>query len=291
MKKFKDTLIEKLIAEIAPLNNNYRFAVRAGKNGREILEIMWDVGEILKRNGVRKIHPVAWKVYGKAQGIRKSFITRDFLSYCFRIRRFFKQRDQIGKEFPTLKGYSLFREAFPLLENPRFKLKGKELVDLKKILNSAKNITEAKESIVKLKKRKIGISNPRTQRLVEFKYEAQNFFQLYNELKNAIVKNNVKMITKLRESMTLKNTEELSSLVVSLTQEGLKFPQNKVPDNVPLKWKKVWEDLNGLTEKSIEDRNRLRRLIPPSYLMRMAEMMNVIYNDRELKRMKEIISS
>jgi len=289
MKDINNSFIEKLIAEIGSLNNEYRYAIRAGKSGREVLEIMWDVGEILRRNRVKKIHPIAWRIYGKAQGVKKSNITRDFLSYCFRIRRFFREKEEIKREFPTLARYSIFREAFPLLDNPNFNLKGKQLISLKKLLNSASGINRTKKIIIELKKKKIGIKNPRTQRLAEFKNEVQNFFQLYEELRNTILKNDIDAIAKLRDFTTPDGVRGFSDILVAFTQEGLKFPKIKVSDNVPPKWKRVWEDLERLANKSVEDRNRFRRLIPPSYLMRLAEMISTIHNRRELKRMRETL--
>lgn len=288
--KTQNLFIDELIREISPLNNAYRGAIRANKSGTEVLGIMWDVGELLRENRIAKLHSVAWMIYGRSPGIKRSNITRDFLSYCFRIRRFFRSKEQIKREYPSLSRYSLFREALPLLENPRFKLGKDKLVNLKKLMNSSKDPRKIQEFIIRLKKQRIRISNPRTQRLTEFKREAQHFISLYNNLKSSILDQDEGRLQELRASLRPENSRQLAELLVSLTQEGLKFPLFILSAKMPSDWEKLWVDLSRLCDKSIEDRNRFRRLVPPSYLMSMAEMISTIHDDIELKRIRENLS-
>ena len=156
-------LISTLIEEIAPLNNGFRDSIKKNLIGAEVMEIMWDVGEILFKHNITNIHPIAWKIYGREKGLRRSYITRDFLSYCFRIRKFFESKSSIRKVFPTLQRYSLFREAFPLLENPKYELNEKEKKDLIALLNSNLHFSEIKKRVVRTKKTKIQIFNDRRQ--------------------------------------------------------------------------------------------------------------------------------
>ncbi len=283
--------LDSLIDKIAPLNNKYRIKIKNQKNGVEILEIMWDVGNILKIEKIGKIHSVAWQIYGKSAGIKKSNITRDFISYCFRIRNYFKKRDDIKKNFFNLKKYSLFREAFPLLENPKYKLLGKDLEKLKLLLNSTESISRIKGKIVFLKKNRIGISNPRTQRINEFKTEALLFVTLYKNLKMEIVDEDIITLENIRKIFDQSNAKLLAKLLLSLTQEGLKLPKYDIRLNESSDWYELLLILGKFTKKSVEDRNRLRRLIPPKYMSRLAEMISAIYNQNELKMLRNSLGN
>src|SRR3989344_6327116 len=117
MKKIKmsDQINKKdffgLIEEITPLNNRYRDLIKGGEKGTEILLVMWQVGSILEafvNEHKIKPHNLYWRIYGKAEGVRNSYITRDFLSYCLRIKKYFRESDTILKTFPHLQKYSLF---------------------------------------------------------------------------------------------------------------------------------------------------------------------------------------
>ena len=128
-----------LIEQITPHNNRYRDLVKSSEGGTEILILMWKVGEtiesFIKEQDV-KPHNLYWQIYGKAEGLKISYITRDFLSYCLRIKKYFPNTSDISNRFPNLQKYTLFREAFLLLENLRFKLSQDEEMEIIKVLNS-----------------------------------------------------------------------------------------------------------------------------------------------------------
>src|SRR5579859_975914 len=163
----KQTLYD-LIERITPLNNRYRDLVKTNDSGSDVLVLMWQVGDMLdayiNENGI-KPHALYWKIYGKAEGVRTSYITRDFLSYCLRIKRYFKQVSDIRELFPSLRKYSLFRGAFPLLENNKYKLNGEQEARIIKVLNSKQSIKEILLEINNVKHSRIGIRNTRTQKL------------------------------------------------------------------------------------------------------------------------------
>ena len=85
-----------LIQQITPLYNKYRNN-KNNISGTEALEIMWDIGDILKKyieqNNIAP-HNLFWSVYGNAEGTKnikkKSYITREFQNRCHRIKRIFK---------------------------------------------------------------------------------------------------------------------------------------------------------------------------------------------------------
>jgi len=276
-----DDLITQLIEEITPLNNKYREGIKSNLSGTEIIKIMWDVGEILFKLGIKKIHSIAWKIYGKERGIRRSYITRDFLSYCFRIRKFFKSKSEIDEEYPFLQRYSLFREAFPLLENAKYALDRKEREALINLLNSQQPFQTMKKKIVKMKREKIRIYNDRRQRLSEMAPMKDNFIEIYKDLSALIQDNDLSTVKIFREKMGDDLLSQISQLCLSFTQEGLLFPeidQNQI-EKLEVKWKLLCNNLIRLSNSDIETRNRFRRLIPISKIMEVAEILNGFRTD------------
>jgi len=276
-------IISTLIEQIAPLNNRYRESIKKNLRGAEILKIMWEVGKILFKHNIKNIHPIAWKIYGREKGLRRSYITRDFLSYCFRIRNYFKSKSLIEEQFPSLQRYSLFREAFPLLENPKYELNKRETKELIELLNSNLPFSEIKRKIVKLKKAKIQIYNDRRQRLHEMVPVRDNFIEIYKDLFTLIKDDNLSAVKIFRGKIGDNMLSQLSQLCLSFTQEGLSFPeidQNQTK-KLEKKWKLFCENLIKLSNSDIETRNRFRRLVPISKIIEVAEILNGLRTDDE----------
>lgn len=281
--------IYELIELITPLNNRYRDLVKGGSDGTSVLLVMWEVGEILENfistTGI-KPHNLYWQIYGKAEGSKTSYITRDFLSYCLRIKRFFKNQHDIKKVLPSLQRYSLFREAFPLLENPKYKLSSKETSDIYELLNSNSDPADVKRYIVSIKDKNIGIKNPRTQRLEELESMTKNFVSVYNEV-YSFIKNDSQGNNAAWPSKSELNT--LSEAVSSMTQENLFVPDLALIDRVPIsaEWKIFIENLEVLFAGPVETRNRFRRLISPRKIYDLADMLNAFVVDDGVKNYKK----
>ncbi len=268
-----------LIEKITPYNNCYRDLVRNSNNGVEVLSLMWNVGEIIRlfiNKFQIKPHNLYWQIYGKAEGSKTSYITRDFLSYCLRIRKYFSTAKSISTKFSHLQKYSLFRAAFPLLENPKFKLSQKEEVEIIKILNSNMNSKEIKEIIANIKLVRIGIRNTRTQRLNEMEAIVDNFVVIYNEIYNVIKKNNQFLLDKIEGVLSKEFLKTLSQTVSALTQENLYIPKIEGSQKIPNQWEIFVKNLKYLLGSSIETRNRFRRLISPRKLFDLADMLNAL---------------
>lgn len=270
-----------LIEEITPFNNLYRDLVKNGASGTQVLEAMWVIGDKLDRfmqRNMIKPHNLYWQIYGKAEGLKTSYITRDFLSYCLRVRRYFKKSDDVSKKFPNLQRYSLFREAFPLLGNPKYKLSDDQESTLIRLLNSNKSPQEIKEVIQKLKSSKIGITNTRTQRLDEIKPLADNFVTVYNHLYSLIKVNDVSELNKFTTLFGKEFLKVLSGTVSALTQENLYVPEIEISNQsaLPREWQKFINDLKYLLSSALEVRNRFRRIVPPRKIFELADMLNVL---------------
>lgn len=268
-----------LIERITPYNNQYRDLVKSGKNGTEVLNLMWIVGEILQlfiNKFQIKPHNLYWRIYGKAEGLKTSYITRDFLSYCLRVRKYFSTAESISMKFPHLQRYSLFREAFPLLENPKFKLSQNEEAEIIRVLNSNIDPRGIKEIIQNVKLDRIGLKNTRTQRLNEMKSIIDNFVMIYNEVYDAIKRNDQPLLGKIEVVISKEFLNTLSQAVSALTQEKLYIPDLQSNQKMPNQWEIFVKNLKYLLGSSVETRNRFRRLVSPRMLFDLADMLNAL---------------
>lgn len=242
---------------------------------------MWDIGDVLRkyieRNNIAP-HNLFWSVYGNAEGTKniekKSYITREFQNRCHRIRRIFGKKEQIRKDFSRLKNFTTFREAMPFLDEGKYKLKGKERENLLVLLNSNCNPKEILDKIRFLQKEKIGIKNPRTQRLFEVEKEKQEFINFYNYIYRVIKTEDYKLCLKETKKIKSEYINILSKNVSALSQEGLKAYNFSISKNLKEPWRGFSEIIKSLfTQKDPKNRRRFRRLIPPERLVRLADML------------------
>lgn len=278
-----------LIEKITPLNNKYRDFIDNSVRGTDVLEVMWNVGNILedylKDNNI-KPHTLYWQMYGRAEGLKNSYITRDFLSYCLRIRRYFGRKEEIRDNLPDLKLYSLFREALPLLENPKYQLPEGDKKKLIKLLNSKLSVSEIKSRIVAIKREKIGINNSRNQKLAEMKLFTDSFVLFYNEVYSLIKEADLNRIQRLRSKMPKGYINDLSQLISALTQEDLFVPKVEMNSELPDNWQDFIMKINLLFAGNIDKRNRFRRLVSPKKLMQLSDMVLALADDKKITNYK-----
>lgn len=272
--------INALIQQITPLYNEYR-RNKSNLSGTEALEIMWAIGDLLKgyieQNNIAP-HNLFWSIYGNAEGTKniekKSYITREFQNRCHRIRRIFGKKEQIRKDFPHLKNFTAFREAMPFLDEGKYKLKGKERENLLVLLNSKLKPKEILNKIRFLQKEKIGRKNPRTQRLFEVEKEKQEFINFYNYIYRLIKIDDYKLCLKETKKIKSEYINILSKNVSALSQEGLKAYDFSIPGALKEPWKSFSKTIiNLIMQKDPRNRRRLRRLIPPERIVRLADML------------------
>ncbi len=270
--------IEELIEQIAPLNNLYRTAIKNRYPASAVVEIMWDVGDILCRAGVTKIHPIAWQIYGESSEKRRSYITRDFLSYCFRIRNYFNSREGIGYQLEGVPSYSVFREALPLLENPKFKLTKSEEQQLLALVRSRRSSKAIKEDIAKLKKQKGSRSNTRRQRLGELEQIRDSFARAHAELKKLMLTGTEAEIIRFSEEFQPGTLLLWNKACLSLSSEEFQPPTaGKGLEHVKEDdWIKLVNDLARISTEGHETRNRFRRLVRPLEIIEMGGCVNIL---------------
>ena len=254
---------------------------------------MWDIlKEYLDLNNDIAPHNLYREIYWKSEWTenvhQKSYITRDFLSRCLRIRNIFENKTDIKKIFPTLISYHAFYKAMPFFDNQKYKFNGRDRENLINMLNKSTNKKEVEDRIYELLDKYINVKNPRTQKLWELSDIRENFVCMYKHLN--IILNSYETI----ETDLLKNNlnkDELSTIsnnVLALTNDA--YLMKPVDDeNRSEVWWKFIRWLNEIAlEKTPKKRRRLRRIINSSILARISDMITALeskeYYDNYLRR-------
>lgn len=285
--------IQKLIKDITPLYNSYKESNRT-ISGANALEIMWEIGDLLKK--ILEIsnippHNLYRKIYGKAEGqkdiTQKSYITREFLGRSYRIRNIFKNKQDIQKDLPNLKSFITFREAMPFFDNKKYILTGGEKEKLLSLLNSDLSPTLILNKVKLLQSEKIGIKNPRDQKLGELQPQKEIFINFYNYLFNLIKNNNYEFIKKEFADVDVSVLKKVSSNTSALAQEGVTYAE--IPEsNLGTQWLSYIHMLNNLSaQMDAKERRRFRRLIPPERIVKLAEMTQALTSEDSFKNFKK----
>lgn len=278
-----------LITKITPLYNYYREHAN-NISGSEALEILWEIGNALR--GFITEHDIAphtlyRDIYGKSENAnnvaKKSYLTREVLSRAYRIRGLFNNKKDIQSEFPSLKSFNLFKEAMPFLDNPKFKLCGTERRNLINELNSNKPTKEILIYIQKLQDQKIGIKNPRTQRLNELEEDVKVFVDFYNYIYRLLkLGNYAKVMNEDLSEIDIEYIKVLSKNTSALSQDGLMMFDFELPVDLDTIWSRYAGSVKTLiSAKNAILRRRFRRLIPPVRMVRLADMLHALTSEEE----------
>lgn len=273
--------IQELIKNIAPLYNLYKDKNKE-INGTDALILMWEIGSSIEKT-INELnippHNLYRKIYGKAEGkdniSQKSYITREFLGRAYRIKKIFKNKDEIKKILPGLQKFISFREAMPFFDNQKYILTGKERENLLSILNSNHSPDSIMKKIKSLQHEKIDIKNPRNQRLEELSSEKDIFINFYNHVFNLIKNNNID-IKKEINNIENNTISKISLNTGALIQEGLSFVDipNDHFNDVWLSYVNLLKHFNSQVDA--KERRRFRRLIPSERIAKLAEMLGII---------------
>jgi len=286
-------IISDLIENITPFYNNYK-SNKNNLTGSDSLIIMWDIGNVINNyisiNNVSP-HNLYREIYGKSEHsnniTQKSYLTREFLSRCYRIFKIFEDKKDINVKFANLKDFSSFREAMPFFDNPIYKLSKNDENDLIKLLNSNK------KGIVKIldKKKKAinNISNPRDQKLNELEDEVKSFKIFYNYLYKLIrdleYENCISELKINKEG--LENLNNLTKNLGSLAQEGMikyEMVDFKYENDKLNKFYLIIKNLMKPTNEKV--RRRFRRLIAPERIFKISEYMYSIFSYENYSQLK-----
>jgi hypothetical protein len=285
--------LDNLIQEITPLYNSYK-KEKLTLSGVQSLEVMWEVGFLLsdyiEKNTIAP-HTLFWSIYGNAEGTKniekKSYVTREFLNRCYRIRRIFPKKQDIRTIFPNLRKFIPFREAMPFFDNPKYKLVGEEREKLLQLLNSKQSQQQILKRIKQLQKEKIGIKNPRTQRLHELEGEKQIFIRFYNATYRLLKEGNYELVKQEIGEENMDYVKILSKNISALSQEGLKFYEFKIPQALNELWKNFSQVVKEFaSQKTAKERRRFRRLISPERIVQLSDMLYALVSKENYKNFK-----
>ena len=286
--------IKELINNIIPYYNKYR----QNKNditGMEAVEILWFIGDFLKQY-IKETniapHTLYRQIYGKSEGeqnvAQKSYITRDFLSRSYRVRNIFPEKNDIKKYLPNLLKFRLFYQAMPFIDNPKYRFSGKEKENLYKLLNSNKSYAEIIKEIYRLQKEKIGIRNPRDQKLKEMAGDKEVFVDFYNYIYE-LFKNTDYL--KVQDEINIMDTEFikiLSKNTSALALDGLLMTDFEIPKKINEKWINFVILVKRLiSKKDSLERRRFRRLIPSHRMTQLGEMIYLLTAENLYKTFRQ----
>ena len=276
-KPVKDANINigKLIETIGPINNQIREL-----DGYEKLSLMWNVGDILIKEGVTKIHPVAWAIQ------KGSYITRDLLSYCYRIRKKWPVKKEMENLFKNIKSYTVFREALPLIENEKFKLKDDEVNEIIKWLSEGR-VKEIKNKIVAMKKLLIARPNDRRQRLQEYSKETQIFKALYGYLVKIIVSEDNEKLEEIKRSIGDDNLLKLSQMCMAIVNEDYKGPRTIELSALPDNFRDLAVEILPISLGSKEVKARFRRIMDNEKIIEMTDILSSIRSGESISAIKK----
>jgi len=278
--------IQELISNITPLYNKYK-KEKDIIFGTDAVILMWQMGDYLKK--YLEEHDVAphnlyRQIYGKSEGekniAQRSYITREAMSRCYRIRNIFDDVDMIKAKLPSLKRYRLFFQAMPFFDNAKYKFEKDEMNNLLELLNSNKSYKEIINEIYKLQKEKIGIKNPRSQRLKDLEKEKDCFINFYNYIHDLILQYEFKQLPDEVKKIDNEFIKIISKNTSAITQDGLKTYEFTIPNNL----KEPWACYVALLEKLINQTDaklirRFRRIIPPERIARLSEMIYALNSE------------
>lgn len=252
---------------------------------------MWNIGELLcvyiDEHDIAP-HALYRKIYGKSEGVenkvQKSYITREFLGRCYRVRNIFTDKSSIRESVPNLKKVRLFIESMPFIDNKKYRLEGKERENLFKLLNSDDEYQKIISEIRKLQKEKIDIKNPRTQKLHQMQSEADVFINFYNYLYELIELKDYQKVNESIGDISTKFLKILGQNTSALAADNLKYTPFEISDDIPADWREFADVIKRLNEQNTpKSSRRFRRLVPPERIVQLADMIYALSSEKSYR--------
>ena len=281
-----EELIQRMIEEIAPLNNLYRQAVRERQPFHVSFGYLWDIGDVLREAGVSKITPIASAIH------KRSYITRQLVVYSYRIRRYFPSRATIKRRFGKVTSHAAFRDAFPLLENKHYRLSRAKERELIRLLNSGRKSMEIRREIALIKKARVPGRKKRDMHLRELDSFVQMFDEHFSELQKLMERGSRQDMTQLNRQLGTEVLLFCNRLCLSLADESF-IPPEEVPslDDIDSSWSGFIQEMYLVASRDRAVRNRARRRVNPMYFVTMGNYMDILRDERKMKEHIEKVES
>lgn len=274
--------INNLIKDITPLYNSYKKESNI-ISWTQALIIMWEVWDLLKnyidKNDIapHKLYRIIyWKSDWSENISQKSWITREFQWRCYRIRNMFSWEKEITKKFYNLKKFTTFRESMPFFDNKKYKLEWIDMENLLELLNSNLEYKSIIKKIHDLQAKKIGIKNPRTQKLEELNFEKESFINIYNYIYNLNKMSDKEVIKILNnDKIWVDYIINIAKNTNALSQDWLKFInsiENKDTTNdIWLNYEKSVVSL--ISNSNALKRRRFRKILWVERIVKLVDML------------------
>jgi hypothetical protein len=277
-------VIVELIDKLAPFNNQWRVCNDPIKK----IELMWEIGKeidfvVKKYNyGFDKLLRTLYDPHGQ----KMSYITRDLGSYSHRIYLYFKNKDEIKKKLYGLKHYTLFREAFPLLTNVKYKLSEKDRDSIFQQIVSVTSQAEANKIFLNLKKQKQlirPIKNTRTTKSMQ--YSDQKVW--LNTISKKIIdyyKSNIDFDSEnfIKINLTKEFLKDLSDILISIAF-NTSLKNDKIDSNEDNLLK-----LKIISNSNTEDKARFKKwVLDTNSIIKIIELINGLLKPENYKFIRQ----
>ncbi len=258
-----------LIDKLTPLNNEWRLT----KNAIRKIEIMWSIGKELDNAiktsdfGFDQLLRTIYDPHGK----KMSYITRDLLSYSHRIYTHFASTNVINEKLKGLTSYTLFREAFPLITNDKYKLSGDQKQAIIILITDPKSSPKTVQSKLKKMKQDIRpIKNTRSTKSDQYNPESKWLAGLREEIVSYYKSNDELDIGSF--PLTPEDAEVLKAIILAIAFD--KLPEGINPETIS---NSNIKQLSMIASAKTEDKARFKKWGFDTYaLMTLAEMINVL---------------
>lgn len=290
----KKVNLKQLIDDITISNNTYRDINKTPLN--RILA-MWDLGDILFKNGVDKPHTCGWEIQDHTVGV----IKRMTIARSHRIRKIWPSKDNFKILFKDIKGISILIESLPLLDKdgPAHNILSKNIKgDLIKNMNTLSTI-EFKKYIKELKAKykigRIGEENDRKKYLNDYTEIKEKFGEIYNFLKENILADKFDAIINFKNEVSLEQRKVFANLCLSISSKNnIIYYKPAELNNISefFNFDFVFNSLkNLLNEKNDIERARIRRVILPEEFIEMIDILNSIVDEEKISNYQKRIKN
>lgn len=270
-----DALLGRIIEEISPLNNLYREAVRAGRPPFEAVGYMWDIGEALRAAGVEEPYPVAERIQ------RESYITRDLITFSWRVRGYFPDRRTIKRRFGRVTRLTAFRLVFPLLEGDRYRVTRADERALVRLVNSGASLEEVRRETARMKQGRLPSAPARAGRPAGTDSFAALFEPRLAELESLLEGEAGRKAFAFLKPFSPGVLLAWNRLCLAFADDSFAPPEELPPlDGIPAGWAGLIEEMHSLASRGGTPLGRARRAVDRMDFVTMGKYVGIL-RDRE----------
>lgn len=282
--------IRKIVNEISDLNNRYRGgSITPG----EKLLVMWEIGDVLLKNGAKQPHSLGWAVQDETKGV----IKRPTIFRSYKVRQIWANKSDLERDLKNIKGSNYFIEILPLIDpqqEVRRKLSEKQLADIfhHACVDDSKHFFTYLDAIKqRYSYKRLGKALPKDRHLEHFKLTLEDFKTFQKSLWGVLQATDSERRVILKDRVPLEELLAFSNMCISLTtKDNYKLYKRKGPERSSSR-EAIFKNLYDgffllLNKKDDKERARLRRLISGEALAQMSDMITSIQTEEGVSDFK-----